>query len=231
MHKNDMFCPNIIKLERKCIRGNISDKWGRMSLVLIDLDNCKISFKIHHSSSIWEKQELSFCLIPLFSNYLYTRWQILREHCSSAHNSPVVTVVYITNVWKPKNQLLERINEPSNVWKGLYTFPVPDSNTFFTVMQLMHWWLTGDHPGSNFWRPSVWIDDIYFMLHASQIWNGVLLLKAFSCFWLSDPRPLCDHAAHRGNRIHRGYTVWMPKPAPSLNILTLDIEEDTSLDS
>lgn len=137
-----MFCPKIIKLMRECIRGFISDKRGRTSIVLImviDLGfNCKISFKIHHCCILWENWELSSSLISLFSTHLCARWQILHECCSSTRKPPRQDWhLNTTNVWK---QLLEQINEASNVWKGLYTFPIQH---FLYTNKTWHRWLTG----------------------------------------------------------------------------------------
>lgn len=71
-----------------------------------------------------------------------------------------------------------------------------------------------------------------FMPHASQIWNGALPLKAFSCFWDSQ---IHSHAEitldNEGAIFTEDARSRLPRRALSLNTRVLDIKKNASLNS
>lgn len=137
-----------------------------------------------------------------FLQFLETRYSSFTCNISVNH----ITVTY---VWQTTSNFSVR----SSVLQPDSTL----SNT--TCAQMVNW-----ESATNFSKQPGPIDDTFFVLHASQIWNGLAAESLFLFFWLSDPQSSCDLTGKWGNAIHWEYIACMPKPVLSLNSVILEMD-------
>ncbi len=80
------------------------------------------------------KQRSVILLHIIILQLLSTTWQILYKHCSSDCNRLIMSVIYITGVWKSKSDDLNRWNQQS--LKGaIHTSPIQTSNLTVSLYQ------------------------------------------------------------------------------------------------